>query len=404
VESVDLLRGLTIFVMLFVNDLASVSGAPPWLKHIAPPDADGMTLPDVVFPAFLFIVGLSLPLALERRLAKGDTRLSLVRHVALRAASLLIIGVFMVNSESMSPSVPLGRTGWSLTMYAGVILVWLVPRSGEAKDSAWLRAGRLIGGTLLLLAALLYRGTGVEGAVQLRPHWWGILGLIGWAYLVAGLLYLVFRRNPAALLGLGVLLYGVYLADRAGAFAALDWLDRWVDFGSMLGSHAAIVMTGVFAGRVLFAADQAVAWESRVRWALLYGLGLAAGGMLLHQLRDLHPMFFVNKIAATPAWCLLSSAWTIWTWAGVSALTDGAGVRSGHALLRAAGQNALLAFILGPVLYSGIELIGSLGLGADVYGRSGASFGVGLLRSLAFAALATWLTGYLWRRGWLMRL
>ena len=54
VISVDVLRGLTILLMIFVNDLGP--GAPSWMHHIQPPDADGMTLADVVFPAFLFIV------------------------------------------------------------------------------------------------------------------------------------------------------------------------------------------------------------------------------------------------------------------------------------------------------------------------------------------------------------
>src|SRR5271170_2060484 len=64
IASVDALRGLTILLMIFVNDLGP--GAPSWMHHIQPPNADGMTLADVVFPAFLFIVGISIPLALER--------------------------------------------------------------------------------------------------------------------------------------------------------------------------------------------------------------------------------------------------------------------------------------------------------------------------------------------------
>ncbi len=68
VVSIDILRGLTILVMIFVNDIAGVIGLPSWLKHIQPPDADGMTFVDVVFPAFLFIVGMSIPQSLGKRL------------------------------------------------------------------------------------------------------------------------------------------------------------------------------------------------------------------------------------------------------------------------------------------------------------------------------------------------
>ncbi len=77
--SVDALRGITILVMIFVNELAGVSGIPQWMKHM-PADADAMTFVDVVFPAFLFIVGMSIPFALNNRLSKGDSLFQLQWH------------------------------------------------------------------------------------------------------------------------------------------------------------------------------------------------------------------------------------------------------------------------------------------------------------------------------------
>ncbi len=62
--SIDVFRGITILVMIFVNDVAGVSGIPGWMKHVSA-DADAMTFVDVVFPAFLFIVGMSLPFCIE---------------------------------------------------------------------------------------------------------------------------------------------------------------------------------------------------------------------------------------------------------------------------------------------------------------------------------------------------
>jgi len=60
IASVDALRGLVILLMIFVNDVAGVKAAPSWLKHVSA-EADGMTLSDLVFPAFLFIMGMSIP-------------------------------------------------------------------------------------------------------------------------------------------------------------------------------------------------------------------------------------------------------------------------------------------------------------------------------------------------------
>ena len=90
VASVDALRGLTILLMVFVNDLGPA--APSWMHHIQPPDADGMTLADVVFPWFLFIVGVSIPLALERARALGVPGWKQFAHILLRTAGLLIWG------------------------------------------------------------------------------------------------------------------------------------------------------------------------------------------------------------------------------------------------------------------------------------------------------------------------
>jgi len=68
IASIDAFRGLTILVMVFVNQLAGVSGVPQWARHMKA-DADAMSFVDVVFPAFLFIVGMSIPFALNQRQA-----------------------------------------------------------------------------------------------------------------------------------------------------------------------------------------------------------------------------------------------------------------------------------------------------------------------------------------------
>lgn len=88
--SLDALRGLTIALMILVNNSGDESWAP--LHHA---DWNGMTLTDLVFPTFLFVVGISIVFALESRLAKGATRGQLARHTAQRAAILFLIGVFL---------------------------------------------------------------------------------------------------------------------------------------------------------------------------------------------------------------------------------------------------------------------------------------------------------------------
>src|ERR1035438_3590252 len=78
VASIDIFRGLTMLVMIFVNQLGEMKGLPWWTLHM-PANINGMTYVDMVFPFFLFIVGMSLPLAVQHRLNKGDSEFGLDR-------------------------------------------------------------------------------------------------------------------------------------------------------------------------------------------------------------------------------------------------------------------------------------------------------------------------------------
>lgn len=79
IASIDMLRALPMVLMIFVNDLWSLKNMPGWLEHVER-GVVGIGLADVVFPAFLFIVGLSTPFAVNNRRIKGDTGWQLVKH------------------------------------------------------------------------------------------------------------------------------------------------------------------------------------------------------------------------------------------------------------------------------------------------------------------------------------
>ena len=111
-------------LMIFVNDLGSLKNIPPWLEHVAP-GVDGMGLADTVFPAFLFIVGLSLPFAVENRRQKGDTEIQLVKHVLVRTIALLVMGVFLVNGETINEiATGMPRYVWNTLSCLSFILIW----------------------------------------------------------------------------------------------------------------------------------------------------------------------------------------------------------------------------------------------------------------------------------------
>lgn len=398
--SIDILRGLTILTMLFVNDVAGVVGTPAWMLHAAPPDADGMTFVDVVFPAFLFIVGMAIPFAFGRRLERGAAPGALWGHILVRTASLLLIGVFMVNSESYDANAWLPKPVWALVMYAGVILVWNRPPP-ERTGPLGRRGMQALGAALLGVAALTYQGFGMEELVELRPHWWGILGLIGWAYLIACLAYWPLRRSTAGVLGVSALLYLLYFADAGGLFDGFR--IPWIGIGGMWGTHAAVTVSGVVLGMALRPGTGSTAPAARIRWALVYAAGLAAAAVMLHAFADLHPAFFYNKIAATPAWGLASAAITAASWALVYWIVDVRRWTRWTPAVAPAGQNALFAFILAPIVYALFTLL-ARALGFDVYSWLGSSFAVGFWRAVVFAFAMTWLAGWLRTVGVRLRL
>jgi len=87
--SLDALRGLTIAFMIMVNN----NGGPgSWheMNHAA---WNGFTATDLVFPTFLFVVGVSIVFAFEARLARGATRAQLARHTLVRGAILILLGM-----------------------------------------------------------------------------------------------------------------------------------------------------------------------------------------------------------------------------------------------------------------------------------------------------------------------
>ena len=90
--SLDAFRGLTIAGMILVNNPGSWAYVYAPLRHA---EWHGWTPTDLIFPYFLFIVGVAIPLSLDRRLADGAARADLVRHVAKRAAILILLGLGM---------------------------------------------------------------------------------------------------------------------------------------------------------------------------------------------------------------------------------------------------------------------------------------------------------------------
>src|SRR5262245_28853251 len=89
--SLDVFRGLTIAGMILVNSPGNETAYAP-LDHSP---WDGLTPTDLVFPFFVFVVGISLVLSLTRRIEEGQDRGVLIGQVTKRTLIILGIGLLL---------------------------------------------------------------------------------------------------------------------------------------------------------------------------------------------------------------------------------------------------------------------------------------------------------------------
>ena len=417
VLSVDILRGLTIFLMVFVNDLGRA--APKWMHHIDPPGADGMTLADVVFPLFLFIAGVSIPLAFEAARKRGHSSLKIIGHILSRSAALILMGLVGVNRGG---DTTLGPELWGLLAFVSIILAWcVVPKTGSASRTVFMiLKGIGIVGLVLLLA--IYRREGVatnvlflgdvEAWTWLRTEWWGILGLIGWAYLASALIYFFVGSRREWLVGATAMLMLSFLCSQNGGFftqienkewlepllpvigvlqSILEFINRYVSLASQLGSLPATMMAGCVLGSTLTAESGVEEHGDRIKWALYFALGLFIAGAMTDTFAG------INKISATPTWCFWCASLATIVWVGLYCVLDFVNWTTWAAPLRPAGANPLIAFLLHPILLFVLALTG-FGQTLRAYSSSDSAL-VAVAGSIAMALLVCGLTALTARAG-----
>ena len=90
--SLDVFRGMTLVLMTFVNDHGVPHlGYPPFMHA----NWNGWTPTDLVFPFFIFIVGVAIPFAFASRLDRGEGKVKLYKHIVSRTVILFALGLFL---------------------------------------------------------------------------------------------------------------------------------------------------------------------------------------------------------------------------------------------------------------------------------------------------------------------
>nr|WP_121271961.1 DUF5009 domain-containing protein [Pedobacter schmidteae] len=341
-QAVDVLRALTMFLMIFVNDVGSVKQLPHWVDHVAA-DTDGMGFADVIFPAFLFIVGLSLPFALQSRLKKGKSFVSISLYILLRSVALIVMGFFHVNSEGYSDRAWLPHPVWTILVTFSFFLIWMdYPKTLSATK----KNGMVLLGILTLaLMAYLYKGGNEANPHWMRHSWWGILGIIGWAYLVCAFVFLLSKGNIYVLTAVLVLFFGINIASHMDLMPFEPWL-----IGD--ASSVSLIMFGTVASLLY------VKWRTAFSHKLLTLFSISA--LLLIGLGLFIRPFTegISKINSTPSWVAICTGISLLTFVLMIFLVEIKGKKNWFNAIDAAGTSTLTCYLIPYIVYAVFELFG----------------------------------------------
>ncbi len=316
-----------------------------------------MTYVDMVYPFFLFIVGMSLPLSVAQRLKRNASMSALWLHVFLRVLGLLVLGLILANAEKCDPArMPISGSLWALLalLCAGLYLN-VYPKSGRFPwYSNVLRYIGLFG--VVALLAIFRRAAPGGHAAWIDFSYPEILGLIGLSYLAVAILYIPTRRwawMPPVWFALLVSLCVLSTAK------ILEFPDRiplyfW-PFGN--GAMACIIMAGVITSSVFIGAGSRRAPRRAMAIAACFGLLMLAAGRVLTPLG-------ISKIRATPTWSLYSIGAAVLIFTLLYWVCDVRQWTGWAFFVRSAGENTLTTYLLPDLWYFlsallGITFIGS---------------------------------------------
>jgi predicted acyltransferase len=299
--ALDVFRGITVAGMLLVNNPGTWSAIYPPLEHAA---WNGWTPTDVIFPFFLFIVGITTHLSLSSRRSRGAADADLVRQIIKRGALIVLCGLLL----AAFPYSPLTRI--TAMRFPGVL-----QRIGVAYTvGALLTLRTSLKQQIVILAVLLY-------------GYWFAQTLI-----------------PVPGRGMGALLLG----DPSASLSA--WIDRAV-FGShlwinsktwdpegLLSTVPAVgtVILGVFCGRWI---DTRQDLMDRLVGMFAVGSILMVVGMMWNW------SFPINKSLWTSSYVIFTGGMAAVTLATCIWIVDVLGIRRWTTPILVFGMNPLIAFV-----------------------------------------------------------
>lgn len=309
-EALDILRGLCVIGMILVayaGDWASRFGV---LNHA---DWQGLVLADMIFPGFLFCVGVSLPMSFAARSAR-QTKAQLFVHVLWRAAALIVLGMvlnFVADPHPEGFRLPgiLQRIGLCYALAGGLSLVL-----GRKSDHDFTVPGWPVAGTIAVLVAgygallTLWSGSNCAGACFDPVH--SLPAVVDRA---------VF--TPAYMWNWG-LSDGIVTYDPEGLVSTL---------GALVNVLAGVLVAGYVRSHGI---------KASLVGLLLLGLLLALAGL------GMNGEIPVIKKIWTPSFALVSAGFSIVIFVVLAVLADVLKAGRFATFAKVFGANATLAFVL----------------------------------------------------------
>jgi len=354
--SLDVFRGITIVGMILVNNPGSWSHVYSPLLHAK---WHGWTPTDLVFPFFLFIVGVAVVLAFEKRLSQGVEARALVPKLLRRSVVLFLLGLFL----------------------AGYPFVTFSPEFGLSSSLTSIRIPGVLQriAVCYLVVSLLYlfttTRTQVIISVVILLGYWLAMKVIPVPGYGAGLI-----DEPTATLSAYIdrLVFGQHL------WAAVD--HQW-DPEGLLSTLPAIVTTflGVWAGRILISPRETV---DRAVTLFAYGVLLIIAGYVWSW------FFPINKGIWTSSYVVFTGGQAFAFLALCYYFIDLRGYKGWSEPFVVYGVNAITVFVMSGVVARTLTLIkvGDISLSAFLYQNVFSAILPPKPASLAYAIV--WIVGW----------
>ena len=363
--SLDAFRGVAIAGMILVNQEIG-DEAYPAVRHAT---WNGWTLADLVFPFFLFAVGVAITLSITKRRSQGVGDLALFLQILKRSVLLIAIGLAMHGFPFTGEH--LAGMRWPGTLQ---------------------RIGICYG-----IAAVIY----LKGSLRAQIGW--LAGLLG-AY------WLLMQLVPVPGVGAGVYEPGrnfaAYVDSLFLSGHMWPWHPSWDPDGIMSMLPAVgTTLFGILAGRLL---QQSIAQEEKTIWMFVSGYFLMLIGVILDMWLP------INKSIWTSSYAIFTAGFALVVFSTFYWIVDVRGHRRGTGFLSIYGVNAIVAFVGSGILKRGMEMIRwttSDGSGTDleqyIFSLCSRVFAdarmANLVYSLAFAAAMYGVVWVLWKKNVIIR-